>query len=105
MGRIVIVGYKPKPGQADALRALMKDHVAILRAQGLATDRPSILMEAEDGTIVEVFEWASKEAIEQAHGNPRVLEMWAQCGEVCEYVPVGTLAEAGQLFPNSHRCD
>ena len=98
MGRIVIVGYKPKPGKAEQLRALAKEHVDILRGEGLVTDRPAIVMEAKDGTLVEVFEWKSKETIDGAHANPRVLELWQRYAAVCDYVPVGTLEEAGQLF-------
>ncbi|MGH9330054.1 MAG: putative quinol monooxygenase [Vicinamibacterales bacterium] len=98
MGRIVIVGYRPKPGKAEELRALTREHVEILRTEGLATDRAALVMEAKDGTVVEVFEWTSKEAINSAHTNPRVLELWTRYAAVCDYVPVGTLEEAGQLF-------
>ena len=98
MGRIVIVGYKPKPGKNEALKALMLTHVPRLKKEGLVTDRESILMEATDGTIIEVFEWISDEAIQNAHKNPAVLQMWGEYGEVCDYVPVGSLAEAGNLF-------
>ena len=98
MGRIVIVGYKPKPGKAEALKVLMKTHVQRLRQEGLAPNRESIIMEATDGTIVEVFEWTSAEAIQSAHKNPAVLQMWGEYADVCDYVPVGTLAEAGNLF-------
>ena len=98
MGRIVIVGYKPKPGKASELRSLAKDHVGILRGEGLVTDRAPIVMAAKDGTVIEVFEWKSKEAIESAHSNPRVLELWKRYDDVCEYVPVGSVEEIGQLF-------
>jgi len=98
MGRIVIVGYRPKPGKAEELRALTREHVGLLRAEGLATNRPAVIMEAKDGTIVEVFEWISSEAINNAPSNPRILELWTRYGAVCDYVPVGTLEEAGQLF-------
>jgi hypothetical protein len=98
MGRIVIVGYKPKPGKNEALKELMKTHLPRIKAEGLVTDRESIIMEANDGTIVEVFEWISEEAIRNAHKNPLVLQMWSEYAEVCDYVPVGTLAEAGDLF-------
>jgi len=47
---------------------------------------------------VEVFEWISEEAIQNAHKNPAVLQMWGEYAEVCDYVPVGSLAEAGNLF-------
>ena len=98
MGRIVIVGYKPKPGKNEALKALMLTHLPRLKKEGLVTDRKSILMEAADGTIVEVFEWISEEAIQNAHKNPAVLQMWSEYAEVCDYIPVGNLAEAGNLF-------
>jgi len=98
MGRIVIVGYKPKPGKNEALKALMLTHVPRLKKEGLVTDRESILMEATDGTIIEVFEWISDEAIQNAHKNPAVLQMWGEYAEVCDYVPVGSLPEAGNLF-------
>jgi quinol monooxygenase YgiN len=98
MGKIVISCYRPKPGHEDALRELMLSHVATLRSIGLITDRIPITMDAEDGTFVEVFEWASSEAIEAAHRHPVVLKMWEEYGKVCEYVPISQVPEASQLF-------
>lgn len=98
MSRIVIVGYKPKPGCVDQLAALMKTHVPRLRDEGLATDRQSIVMRAADGTFVEVFEWVSEAAMQAAHSNPNVQKMWAEYAELCDYVPVGNLPESAELF-------
>jgi len=98
MGRIAIVGYKPKAGKVDALNALMKTHVPPLRAAGLATARESIVMKAKDGTVIEVFEWESKEANESAHTNPVVQAMWKEYSDVCDYVPLGSLDETKQMF-------
>ena len=96
--RIVIVAYKPKEGKAHVLQQLMREHLSILKNQNLVTERDSIIMEAQDGTIIEVFEWKSKSAIEQAHTNPVVLEMWGKYAEACDYIPVGQVAETKQLF-------
>jgi quinol monooxygenase YgiN len=98
VGRIVIVAYRPKPGKREALRDLIRDHVATLRSQDYVTDRLPITMEAQDGTIVEVFEWRSKEAIEAAHSNPVILRMWEQYRETCDYIPIAQVPEAAQLF-------
>jgi hypothetical protein len=76
----------------------MKDHLRILKSQDLVTDRTSIIMEAKDGTIIEVFEWKSEAAIEAAHTNPVVQAMWEEYTAVCEYVPIAAVAEAHQLF-------
>jgi hypothetical protein len=98
MGRVVIACYKPKPGQEEALKALIADHVATLRSIELVTDRVPIAMEASDGTIVEVFEWASPDALQSAHSHPVVLRMWEEYGRVCDYIPVAQVPEAAQLF-------
>ena len=98
MGTVVLVAYKPKAGKGDELKELTKTHVPRLRQQGLATDREAIIMEASDGTIVEVFEWLSDEAIQQAHSNAEVLKMWVEYNEVCDYVPLNTLDETAMMF-------
>lgn len=98
MGRIVIACYRPKPGHQDALRALVREHVASLRSIGLVTSRVPIVMEAKDGTFVEVFEWESPEAIQAAHSHPVVLRMWEEYAQVCDYVPISQVPEASQMF-------
>lgn len=98
MGRIVIACYRPKPGRQDALRALLTEHVVTLRSLGLVTSRVPILMQAQDGTFVEVFEWVSPEAIEAAHAHPVVLAMWEQYAAACDYVPMAQVPEAAGPF-------
>jgi protein tyrosine phosphatase (PTP) superfamily phosphohydrolase (DUF442 family) len=98
MPRTVIVGYRPKPGKHAALDALMCTHFARLYEQGLVTRRRPIVMRARDGTVLEVFEWKSQLAIDEAHSNAAVLAMWGEYAEVCDYVPVGSVAEAAELF-------
>jgi quinol monooxygenase YgiN len=98
MGIMVIVAYRPRPGKEAQLLELTKDHMPILRQQGLATDRPAYAMRAADGTIIEVFEWKSQEAIDAAHTNPEVLKMWGRYAEVCEYAPLVTVKECADMF-------
>ena len=98
MGRIVIACYRPKPGKEADLASLMPTHLSTLRGEGLVTGRDSIMMKAKDGTIIEVFEWKSTEAIEAAHSNPVVGEMWKRYAEVCDFVPVGQVEEAMEMF-------
>jgi len=98
MGVMVIVAYRPKPGKAEALLQLTREHVAILRGEGLATERPVQAMRAKDGTIVEVFEWTSQSAIDSAHTNAAVGELWGRYSEACDYVPLKELKEAGDMF-------
>ncbi len=98
MGRFVIVAYKPKSGQARTLDTLVAKHLGVLAQEGLVTDHPPSVMRARDGTVVEVFEWVSVDAIARAHGNAAVGALWAEFEAACDYVPLASLAEAGQLF-------
>ena len=98
MGIMVIAAYRPRPGQEALLLELTKHHTPILRQQGLVTDRPAYAMRADDGTIIEVFEWKSQEAIDAAHTNPEVLKMWGRYAEVCEYAPLVTVKECADMF-------
>jgi quinol monooxygenase YgiN len=98
MGRIVIVLYRPKPGKEKVLLEIVKEHVPILRREKLATARKAIVGRATDGTIVEIFEWTSREAIQEAHSNKVVGELWERFGEVCDFeIPVN-VKEFQNLF-------
>ena len=66
----MIVAYRPKPGKETELLKLVHSRVPTLRKEGLVTDREPIIMRARDGTIIEVSEWKSQEAIDAAHKNP-----------------------------------
>jgi quinol monooxygenase YgiN len=98
MGRIVIVAFKPKPGKQPELIAAVQKHCRILREEQLITDRVPAIMQGADGTIVEVFEWRSAEAIQQAHSNPNVNRLWGEFQAACDYVPLATVPESSQLF-------
>ena len=98
MGRIVIVAYQPKAGKAAELKHLVSKHVPRLKKEGLVSDRQPVVLEAFDGTVIEIFEWLSAEAIQQAHQNRVVHEMWAEFEAVCTYVPLNSLSEAGNIF-------
>ena len=98
--RIVIVAYKPKPGMESELKALALNHYPKLKEQGLVTDRLPIIMQSQDGSVIEVFEWKSSDAIQQAHTNKVVGQMWIEFSQVCDYIPVGQLSESSDLFAN-----
>ena len=98
MGRFVIAAFKPKPAMQPQLLVVVEKHWRILHAQGLVTDRPRHAMQSADGTVIEVFEWRSPEAIEQAHHDPAVLALWAEFESVCDYVPISAVSESQQPF-------
>ena len=104
-GVIVIVAYRPKPGKEKQTLELVRSRVPTLRKEGLVTDRVPTIMCARDGTIIEVSEWKSEDAIDAAHKNPNVLAMWDKFFAICDCVPFRTLAEAEEMFPNFEPID
>ena len=97
-GVVVVVAYRPKPGREKELLEVVRSRVPTLRREDLVTDRVPVIMRAKDGTIIEVSEWKSHEAIEEAHMNPRVLAMWDKFFAVCDCVPLKTVPEAETMF-------
>ncbi len=97
-GVVVIVAYRPKPGKENELIDLVRSRMPTLRKEGLVSDRVPTIMRSRDGTIIEVSEWKSREAIDAAHKNPNVLAMWNKFFAICDCIPLNTLAEANEMF-------
>jgi hypothetical protein len=58
-------------------------------------------MRTANGTIIEVFEWVSQEAIAAAHYNPAVLDSWRRFEAVCAYETPSNLPEFQKMFSHS----
>jgi hypothetical protein len=56
------------------------------------------MMRTADGTIIEIFEWISQEAIEGAHHNPVVQDLWKRFEAVCSYDTPSNLPEFQKMF-------
>jgi hypothetical protein len=97
MGRFVIVAYSPKPSTADALVTAVHKNIQVLRVEDLVTDRPADVMRAADGTVVEVFERWSAEAIAKAQTTAAVQALRADFSAACDYRPLNSFGESPQL--------
>jgi hypothetical protein len=98
LSSISVACYRPKPGCEEALIVEVRNHLPPLRAQGLVTERSPIVMRAQDGTVIEIFEWVSQEAIAGAHSNPVVLEVWKRFEAVCDYEVPANIPEFQKMF-------
>ncbi|MBK8983820.1 MAG: hypothetical protein IPM38_16250 [Ignavibacteria bacterium] len=99
MGIIVIACFKPKEGKEEELLEVIKDHMPVLKKEGLITERDSVVMRSGNGSILEVFEWKSQKAIDLAHENPNVLELWKRFENVCSYETLSSIEESKSMFP------
>jgi hypothetical protein len=98
MGSVAIACYKPRPGHEAALLDLVRGHLPPLRALGLVTDREPIVVRCADGTIIEIFEWVSKEAIAAAHTDPIVQDLWKAFEAACWYETPANIPEFQNMF-------
>jgi quinol monooxygenase YgiN len=97
---IAIACYRPHPGKEAELQELIKRHIPTLREEGLVTDREPLLLKAADGTFLEIFEWKSDEAKNEAHSSQAVLEIWEAMGKIADFPSLSELEEAKRPFPN-----
>lgn len=99
MGIHVLAIYRPNEGRAADLEAEVVAHVPTLRGLGLATDVPSVVLRAGDGTLIEHFEWVDQAAIDAAHQHPTVHEMWGRFDACCSFGTLAELPNAATMFP------
>ncbi len=97
-GSIVIAAYKPRPGKEADLARLLATHVERLRSIGLVTSRAPIVAQSADGTLVEIFEWISEEAIASAHEHPAVQTMWQEFEACCWYETPANVTDLQRMF-------
>ena len=94
----MIVVYRPKLGKANETAELVRSRVPTLCNEGLATDRTPTIIRARDGTIIEVSEWKSQEAIDAAHKNPNVLAIWSKFSRSATASRSTPLPESAEMF-------
>jgi hypothetical protein len=86
-GPIALCTYVPRPGQGKALEKLVKQHYRLMRKLGMAAATPSTVWRArgKKGQVyfVELFHWASDEAVAHAHEHPGVARVWEPLGKLC----------------------
>lgn len=97
MTDLVILAYKAKPGQEQALHDAVREYTPLLQRLGFATDRAPVLMQSADGPIVHVFEWKDG-AMASAHENAEVIAIWGRIETASTYVPLEALSEAKNAF-------
>jgi hypothetical protein len=95
----VIAAYRPKPGKALELRKLVQAHRKTLDAAHLITARPTVVLRARsDGTLLEIFEWTSAKAADEAHQNPAIRAIWGKLAKVADIIPLSAVEEASKVF-------
>jgi hypothetical protein len=100
MNELVLAIYRPFAAtNRQMMLDLIRSHNATLRVEELITDRPAMLVEAQDGAFIEIFEWKPGGA-QKAHDHKAVQKIWKRMEELCEFAPLISLPEAENTFPH-----
>jgi quinol monooxygenase YgiN len=75
------VTYRPKPGKAEELLALVLKHGPALENTGLMANGPASVYRATNKrtgeiSFIELFSWRDEEAPNLAHQTPEVMSVW-----------------------------
>ena len=97
---IVFAIYKPHANKAHELKELISKHVPILKSNNLITDRKPILVQSNNGIYIEIFEWKSNKAFDEAHENLEVQKLWAAMEKVCDFTNLESVEEIKEFFPH-----
>lgn len=97
--RVVIAAFRARPGRLSDLRQILREHHGFLDRLGLVTARPAVILEGGGDLMLEVFEWKSQEAIDEAHRHPEVLGLWERFDAVCEPVAPAEVPRCRSPFP------
>ena len=96
--QVVIAAYRPHAGKDAEFRRLLAQHGPTLRSEGLITGRPTVVLRAGDGTFLEIFEWASDEAVRGAHERAPVARLWEAMEKAADFVSLDSLEESHRPF-------
>jgi len=83
----VICTFRVKADSMTNFGQLLDRHWPVLRKLELVTATAEQLFVGDDNaepTVVSIFEWASDEAVSQAHHHPDVAEIWEAMEPFCE---------------------
>ncbi len=84
----VICTYRVRSDHEDEFIPLVRRHWPKMRELGLATeDAASIYAGRDDENrlfVVEIWSWASADAVKRAHSHPEVLALWEPMEAYCE---------------------
>jgi hypothetical protein len=95
---LAFAAYRPKAGRADDLLSLLAEDVATLRRRGHVTERPAPVVRTDGGEVLVVLEWSSDHAVDDAHADPEVVEVWKRKEQLAHFISPDALKGADVPF-------
>ena len=84
----------------EELIKILEGHLPTLREYGLIKNSSAYMLQSDDGTIIEMFEWKDEGAKQAAHEHPAIRTLWGKMQGICDFPSLNDLPESGTRFPN-----
>jgi hypothetical protein len=98
MSRILIVTYRPAPGHFEEVIALLRAQYQRIRALGVDTTRPPILVRSAAGELTYVASFAHADEVDRCWEDPEFQDLDGRLAEVAEMIPLRALHEASGSY-------
>jgi len=96
--RLSLSAYRPRPGRGDDVVPHLREEVATLRTHGYITSRPAPICVTGSGEYLVIVEWATETAVDEAHADDVILEVWRRKEQLAEYIAPADLDGSGVPF-------
>ena len=96
---LALAAYRPRPEREDDFLVFLHEELALLRRRGHVTERRAPVVRAPKGELLVVLEWSTDHAVDDAHADPDVLEVWDRKAELAEYIAPAGLSGSDIPFP------
>jgi len=98
MSRVLIVSYRPAPGQLEAVVELLRAQYRRLRSLGVTQPSAPILARSAAGDLTYVAVFDHADGVDRCWEDPEFQDLDGQIGQLAEMVPIRTLHEASGSY-------
>jgi hypothetical protein len=96
--RLSLSAYRPRPGRRDDLLPHLRAEIAALRERGHITARPAPICGTPGGAYLVIAGWATETAVDDAHQDDVILEIWRRKEQLVEYIAPADLDRSDVPF-------
>jgi hypothetical protein len=96
--RLTLSAYRARPGGDAEVLPHLRAEIATLRERGHITARPAAICRTADGNYLVISEWSTDTAVDDAHADTVITDVWRRKEELLEYLPPAELAGADAPF-------
>ena len=89
---LALAAYRPRSEREDDFLVFLHEELALLRRRGHVTERRAPVVRAPKGELLVILEWSTDHAVDDAHADPDVLEVWDRKAELAEYIAPAALS-------------